>query len=273
MDGGKVRVFRDTISSLKLRQFRQINGLNNSSASPSLTDHLLSFSPLQYPLSQDGYFSYLDPCNVDDNLTKTKPFTRRLWGGGSTELYGPLQFDKVYTCLERIKKVRETSHGVYITLSRTILDESVTNVTPLSKEVRTLVYTNSMPVRSYNSILPNLNLQEVQLVKRIKFTVDDIVKYNILSLNPHKIHWDKIYSVGTEGYKNIIVPGPYILQLVTNLIERHSNRTIRYIKYRNINYIYPETLVSLIHYSGDTNTFWLIDDINRNLIYFTVTIT
>lgn len=262
-------VFRDTVSKLRVAQFSSINKLTRAVLSPGITDQLLSFSPIQYPLSRDGYFAYLHPCEVDKTLLKNKDSYRRLWAGGSMELYSPMQFDKDYSCVETIKRTRRTSTGVFLTLERNILDRL--NQFPLLKETRLLAYTNSKPTISDVNPLSHLEVEKSQLIDTIEFNEENIIKYSILSSNPHRVHWDKKYCVDMEGYKNMIVPGPYILQLTANIIESYIGCKLTNIKYRNINFIYPNTQLNL-HCNHTLKTFWLSNKGNPELIYFTLNI-
>ncbi|CAL9729694.1 hydroxyacyl-thioester dehydratase type 2, mitochondrial [Monosporozyma unispora] len=262
------RIFKDVVSKLRVNQFSQINGLKQGT-NPGITDYLLSFSPIENPLSKDGYYAYLDPWEVDKKFMKNGPFTRRLWGGGSMKLYSALQYDRVYFCVEKMKRIRETSGVVFMTLERNVLNKIGTF--PILKELRTLAYTNVKPNISANVFLPNTILESGKLITTIEFNEENIIKYNILSSNPHRIHWDKNYCITKEGYKNIIVPGPYILQLATNLIEHYVNFKLTNIKYRNVNFIYPNTQLSLCC-DSTLKIFWLSNKIKPNLIYFILNI-
>lgn len=286
---GELRIFKDVISSIKLKQFVEINGLtvnNRGKLGSTITDHLLSFVPLQYPLSKDGFFDYLIPSKIDSkyqsflNDNKRGAYWRRVWGGGSMKLFSSIDHNKVYTCFESIKSLKRTSNGTYVILKRDIVDTGDTRVhnyetsSPLLllQEIRTLVYTDNEPtVNYYGKLSKDKNLSTGQIIKTFGFEIDNITKYNILSSNPHKVHWDKNYAVSIEKYKDIIVPGPYILQLTTHLIEPFLDSPLTNIKYRNVNFIYPGTAVNLVA-NSKFKTFWLIDKNDPRLIYFILNI-
>lgn len=284
MVGGS-RIFKDVISSIKLKQFIEINGLTRNKSrrfGPNITDHLLSFVPLQCTLSKDGYFDYLIPSKIDNrfqnfhNYDKNGSYLRRVWGGGSMKLFSSINYDKTYSCVETIRTLKRTSNGIYVILKRNIIDNDGTNIdkssTLLLQEIRTLVYTYSKPnVVYYDKITNNRGFSDGQIIKTFCFETDNIIKYNILSSNPHKIHWDKNYSVNVEKYKDIIVSGPYILQLVTHLIGSVLDSPLTDIKYRNLNFIYPGTEVSLVT-DSNCKTFWLTDKNDPRLVYFILTI-
>lgn len=265
-------VFKDVLNSTKLKQFRQISRLKESLKSTiTITDPLLSFSPLEYPVSKDGYFQYLEPRHLTAGEEIT--FLRRLWAGGNMKLMSSLKYDKPYTCIETLKRVRKTSQGVYVTLQRDLFDEENNNLsTSLLQELRTLVYTNLKPQVSLSrNSVQILSGENSYLLGSFTFDKMDVIKYNILSSNPHKIHWDSQYCIVVEGYKDIIVPGPYIVQLTTSLIEQYYDKHLTSIKYRNVNYIYPGTKVNIF---GDQNgkTFWMSDAKEPSLIYFILNI-
>lgn len=285
---GKIRIFKDVISSIKLKQFAEINGLtinNRCKIGSDITDHLLSFTPLQYPLSKDGYFDYLMPDKIDNkclnflNDYKSGTYLRRVWGGGSLKLFSSIEHDKIYSCIESVKTLKRTSSGIYVTLKRDIIHADDTNTSNhessssvLLQEIRNLVYTDSEPTVSYYDNLTNdRGLLDGQIIKTFAFEIDNVTKYNILSSNPHRVHWDKNYAVNIEKYKDIIVPGPYILQLSTNLIESALGSPLTNIKYRNLNFIYSTTVINLLA-DSKFKTFWLVDKKDPRLIYFVLNI-
>jgi 3-methylfumaryl-CoA hydratase len=55
--------------------------------------------------------------------------------------------------------------------------------------------------------------------------VPDIVqlfRYSALTFNGHRIHYDRPYVTGVEGYPGLVVHGPLIATLLVDLIRRHA---------------------------------------------------
>ncbi|CAI4512250.1 CFS_G0024220.mRNA.1.CDS.1 [Saccharomyces cerevisiae] len=98
----------------------------------------------------------------------------------------------------------------------------------------------------------------------------DIVAYGQMSLNPHRIHWDKEYSRYVEGYDDIIMQGPFSVQLLQKCIQPFLEQPIRQLRYRNLNYIYPNTTLSIcqsLSSSSGMYTFQIRDLQKANLVY------
>jgi len=53
---------------------------------------------------------------------------------------------------------------------------------------------------------------------------DDVLlfRYSALTFNGHRIHYDRRYVTGVEGYPGLIVHGPLIATLLADLVRRHA---------------------------------------------------
>lgn len=201
-------------------------------------DHLLYFNPLKRELDSDGYYDYQSPSKLLDN-PKLR-YMRRVWAQGQIDLYQPLLLDQKYKCHERIKFIKELRGDRYVRIERRISNDDTDNL--ILRELRTLVYTNSLARQKIALIdVGNVGIT----LGSFTFEDSDIITYGHLSLNPHKIHWDRSYCKETEGYDNIIVQGPFALQVLLKFAQDYLSGTIKKIKYRNTNYIYPETKVEI----------------------------
>ncbi|MDO8276422.1 MAG: MaoC family dehydratase N-terminal domain-containing protein [Serpentinimonas sp.] len=49
-----------------------------------------------------------------------------------------------------------------------------------------------------------------------------LFRYSALTFNGHRIHYDRSYATGVEGYPGLVVHGPYIATLLLDLLNRHS---------------------------------------------------
>lgn len=254
----KAWIRKDIVNKHSLDKFYNILKLERTSC--LLTDQLLFFSPLDEPLSKDGYFEYLTP----RKLFAGQEFIRRLWIGGSMKLSNCLHDNQEYTCHEKLLGYRNMGNSTFITLERIISQNSIKCIS----ELRHLLYTNTFPdVQQNNTHIDQTNCQ---VLDQYLFEEMDIIRYCQLSLNPHRIHWDRNYSMKIEKYKNVIVPGPFSLQLLLAKIKHNlKHLTINNIKYKHINIIYPNVLIDICH-DIDMNTFWIRDSMNNDKIYVTL---
>ncbi len=49
-----------------------------------------------------------------------------------------------------------------------------------------------------------------------------LFRYSALTFNGHRIHYDRAYATGEEGYPGLVVHGPLIATLLVDLIQRHA---------------------------------------------------
>ena len=57
---------------------------------------------------------------------------------------------------------------------------------------------------------------------------DDVLlfRYSALTFNGHRIHYDRQYVTEVEGYPGLIVHGPLIATLLTDLVRRHESHAV-----------------------------------------------
>ena len=48
-----------------------------------------------------------------------------------------------------------------------------------------------------------------------------LFRYSALTFNPHRIHYDRPYAMGTEGYPGLVVHGPFSQQCLLDLLRDH----------------------------------------------------
>jgi len=49
-----------------------------------------------------------------------------------------------------------------------------------------------------------------------------LFRYSALTFNPHRIHYDRPYAMGTEGYPGLVVHGPFSQQCLLDLARDHT---------------------------------------------------
>lgn len=53
-----------------------------------------------------------------------------------------------------------------------------------------------------------------------------LFRYSALTFNPHRIHYDRPYAMGTEGYPGLVVHGPFSQQCLLDLLRDNVGRSI-----------------------------------------------
>jgi len=53
-----------------------------------------------------------------------------------------------------------------------------------------------------------------------------LFRYSALTFNPHRIHYDRPYAMGTEGYPGLVVHGPFSQQCLLDFLRDNTTRPI-----------------------------------------------
>ena len=146
----------------------------------------------------------------------------------------------------------------------------------LLEELRTLIYTDSNPQERTTTTLITDSAGET--IGTFNFKEMDIIRYSQLTLNPHRIHWDKDYCRGTEGYRDIIVQGPFSLQVLLRIFEQYLKRqchdtNISQIKYKNTAPLYPGTMITIHLLPGSTPNQYLLSMRDPTNVYLEAYVT
>lgn len=193
-------------------------------------DHLLYFNPQNNELSRDGYFNYQTPGALLQNRTH---FKRRMWVLGSMKFHNELQMNSEYECQETIKFVKWIKDDCFVGINRQITRPG--SIDPLIDEFRTLIYTESAPSQAR----PNSEWMQDPIASTVVTIRDcDVFCYSSLTFNPHRVHWDKEYCVGVEGYQTTIVQGPMIVQTLLKYAQIELGLPVTAIQYKNTHFAY-----------------------------------
>ena len=61
--------------------------------------------------------------------------------------------------------------------------------------------------------------------RTIDADVVSLFRFSALTFNPHRIHYDRTYAMGTEGYPGLVVHGPYAQQCLMDFARDHMGAT------------------------------------------------
>lgn len=185
----------------------------------------------------DGYDNYQAPSDSDGRQL----YWRRMWTGGHFEYYQtPPIGHQVIDCSERVSAVRQLKDVVFVQIERQFSYDS----SPFMQELRTLVYSNE-PFKALSDSSDNVKMDHFNNAFATKFSLQDIMRYNFLTYNLHKIHYDKTYCL-EEGFEDVIVSGPFmVLVLLHYFASEYPKVEIKSFKYKNSRPCYIERDVFL----------------------------
>jgi 3-methylfumaryl-CoA hydratase len=179
--------------------------------------HWLYFLPLhrQSELGPDGHAQrggFLPPV----------PLPRRMWAGSQFEFHAPLRIGDPVTRTSTIVDVA-TKQGrrgalVFVKVHHQLRREGAD--LPALDEYHDIVYRAArQPGEADPALQPAPSGAPWQ-----RTVVPDAVllfRYSALTFNGHRIHYDRPYATGIEGYPGLVVHGPLIATLLIDLLRLH----------------------------------------------------
>ncbi len=180
--------------------------------------HWLYFLPLhrQSELGPDGHArlgGFLPPV----------PLPRRMWAGGRLqwEQGNPLQ---VGDAIRRVSRIESVKHKAGRTgdLLFVLVRHEIHNARGLSlTEEHDIVY-RAMPQAGDPVPAPVAADRDAAWQKEVVPDPVLLFRYSALTFNGHRIHYDRRHVTEVEGYPGLVVHGPLIATLLTELVRRHA---------------------------------------------------
>jgi 3-methylfumaryl-CoA hydratase len=153
------------------------------------------------------------------------PLPRRMWAG-SRLTWQPDNPLRVGEAVERVSRIASVEHKrgrsgdlVFVQVEHALSNARGQALT----EVHDIVYRGAAQAgrtAAAPSDAPADSTAEVSWRREI--VPDDVLlfRYSALTFNGHRIHYDRRYATGTEGYPGLVVHGPLIATLLLDLLRR-----------------------------------------------------
>ena len=165
------------------------------------------------------------------------PLPRRMWAGGRLEFLAPLHLGEKIQRISTIKDVTlksgRSGQMVFVLVRHEIHGENGLALT----EEHDIVYRDP-PAVSEAPAVPRAAPGNPAWQREI--VPDDVMlfRYSALTFNGHRIHYDRRYVTGEEGYPGLIVHGPLIATLLCDLARRNNGQTMRSFRFRAVKPIF-----------------------------------
>jgi len=180
--------------------------------------HWLYFLPLhrQSEIGPDGHAKrggFLPPV----------PLPRRMWAGSQFEFRSPMRIgdsvERTSTIADVTVKQGRTGALVFVKVRHEIRCNGAAD--PALVEFHDIVY---RAAKQPNDVEPPPQAAERGAAWQREIVPDDVLlfRYSALTLNGHRIHYDRKYVTEVEGYPGLIVHGPLIATLLMDLLRRQA---------------------------------------------------
>jgi 3-methylfumaryl-CoA hydratase len=151
------------------------------------------------------------------------PLPRRMWAGSRLEFRAPLRVSDRVTRVSTIDEItaKEGRSGplVFVKVRHELRCNGAAEAALV--EHHDIVYraarrADELPLQPQAA--PVAALWQRQIVP------DPVLlfRYSALTFNGHRIHYDRSYATGVEGYPGLVVHGPLLATLLLDLLDRHA---------------------------------------------------
>jgi len=159
---------------------------------------------------------------------------RRMWAGGRLKFLAPLPVGTQAERVSRIKaiEVKQGKSGplVFVTVAHDISVQAKLVI----QEEHDIVYRDVLQVGDLASRV-KLAPTDSHWFREVSPDPVQLFRYSALTFNGYRIHYDRTYATEVEGYPGLIVHGPLIASLLTDLVSRElPDRTISEFSFRAI---------------------------------------
>ena len=177
--------------------------------------HWLCFRPdaRQSLLGADGH-----PLNGDDSFLPDAGLPRRMWAGSRIAFLGdiPLGAALVRTSTISALAPKQGRSGamLFVTVTHEI---AVEGGEAAIREEQDIVYREAQPPSAAAAAPPPPAApacEEGAIIRRLVPDPVLLFRYSALTFNAHRIHYDRAYATGEEGYPGLVVHGPLIATLL-----------------------------------------------------------
>ena len=190
------------------------------------------------------------------------PLPRRMWAGGRLTFHTPLQvgeqMTRTSTILRVENKIGRSGRLVFVTVRHAVEAGGKLKI----EEEQDIVYRDAPRADAVAPPPERAPLDEVW--RRVVDTGPVMLfRYSALTFNGHRIHYDRPYATGVEGYPDLVVHGPLVATLLIGLVARElPEATIRRFTFKAVRPAFanrPLTLCGRPSNDGNTVELWAMD--------------
>lgn len=237
---------KGSISERELNEHRHAIGRRMSLAddiSPMVTERFAAVggAPVeQTPLRHWAHFLAMPPREDlgEDGHPKRGRFIpaislpRRMYAAGHIDFLtpfvpgAPAEKDSVIGNIEH--KTGRSGEMVFVTIEHKITQGSACRL----REMQTLVYRNAAEISegAANGVGPLP--QGFRIEGSFLPTSVDLFRFSSVTLNSHRIHYDRLYAREAEGYPDLVVHGPFVAVMLANLAQAKLGKPLTRFSFR-----------------------------------------
>jgi 3-methylfumaryl-CoA hydratase len=176
------------------------------------------------------------------------PLPRRMWAGGRLTFLAPLKLGEPVTRTSTILKVEAKSgrsgNLVFVTVEHRLSGEAGLAIVEEQDIVYRAPAPGGTPAPGTDDTPP-----QAQWQRQVDPNTVLLFRYSALTMNGHRIHYDRPYAIEEEGYPGLVVHGPLQATLLADLAARNLKSRIATFHFRGQA---PAFEGATLHVCGDT---------------------
>jgi 3-methylfumaryl-CoA hydratase len=158
-------------------------------------------------------------------------FSRRMWGGGRVVFHKNLSIgesvSRMSTILGIEEKVGSSGRFMIVTVRHEIMGSEGLAIS----EEQDIIYRNTEQLRTTPREQP-AHPSPDSFARQVTPSAVLLFRYSALTGNAHRIHYDREYACGEEGYPGLVVQGPLQATWLADLVLRQRIGSIVRFSYR-----------------------------------------
>ena len=187
---------------------------------------------------------------------------RRMWAGSQLRFHAPLMvgepLSRTSTITAVTTKAGRSGPLIFVDVMHEIAQANRTAMT----EHQNIVY-RDFPAPGDSASPPSAPPPAVPHDWRQDFAPDSVMlfRYSAATFNGHRIHYDRPYATGEEGYPGLVVHGPLTATLMMETLRRHVAGEVRSFEFRGLKPLFDGEPFGICGKAGDGGKvdLWVID--------------
>lgn len=159
---------------------------------------------------------------------------RRMWAGSRVEFLAPLPLGeparRVSTILNIEAKSGRSGDLVFVTVGHEVFGAAGLAI----REAQDVVYRGAPSPGAAQAAPPPAQAQPADWRRRVDPDPVLLFRYSALTMNGHRIHYDRPYATGVEGYPGLVVHGPLQATLMVALAAANLSAPITRFHFRGL---------------------------------------
>ncbi len=157
---------------------------------------------------------------------------RRMWAGGRVVFHGTLRLGddvtKVSTILKVEAKSGKSGDLVFVTVEHALSSGGRLTIT----DEQDIVYRGAAAAGSIPAPADDASKPAAAWCEPLVPDTVLLQRYSALTMNGHRIHYDRPYAMAVEAYPGLVVHGPLQATLLADLGARHLGKPVTRFAYR-----------------------------------------